>query len=276
MTSISALIMASNEEAMLPGCLAMLEWAHEVVVLVDGRSSDRSADVARMLGARVYEEEWRGFAGQRDRLAELATGDWLLYVDADERVTRELADEIQRSVSAGGASVYTIPSLNVFLGRPMRNGGWWPDAHRRLVERSKLRGWSGSLHEAAEVEGNVGELTNPFIHLGHRDLAAMVAKTAAWAPLDARRRTESSYPPVRLRSFFGTIGREVWRRLIRGKAWRDGIEGWIEVFYQSFSSFVTVAYAWQLQRRESLEETYRRLDNHLQAGGTIETFNRRP
>lgn len=257
---------------MLPGCLRLLDWADEVVVLVDDRSDDRTAEIAAQLGARVSVEPWHGFAGQRDRLAEIATGDWLLYVDADERVTADLADEIRKVVERGLHDVYSVPTLNVFLGRPMRAGGWWPDRHYRLIRRASLVEWQGLIHEVPLVQGSPGELKNPIVHLGHRDLTSMLVKTATWSRLDGERRAHGPYRPVRLRTLLRAIEREVQHRLLRKAGWRDGVEGWIEVLYQAFSSFITVAQAWEMQRKEPLTETYRRLDAHLQGGGSVDNF----
>jgi (heptosyl)LPS beta-1,4-glucosyltransferase len=271
MTKISALVMASNEEAMLPGCLAMLGWADEIVVLVDDSTTDRSAEIARHHGATVGVEPWRGFAAQRDRLAELATGEWLLYVDADERITPSLAEEIRAATERSEAAIFAIPTRNVFLGKPMRDGGWWPDRHYRLIRRAAFRGWVGAIHETPAVDGMRAELRNPIVHLSHRSVRSMLLKTAAWSGVEGQRRAATG-KPVRARSLFGAVGHEVYFRLVRRRGWRDGMAGWIEVFYQAFSRFVSVASAWEIQRTESLDETYRRLDEHLQSGGTLEGF----
>lgn len=271
MTTLSALIMASREEQMLPGCLSLLDWADEVVVLVDDRPDDRTAEIAAQLGARVSVEPWRGFAGQRDRLAELSTCDWLFYVDADERVTADLAGEVRDVIESGRHDMYSVPTLNVFLGRPMRAGGWSPDAHYRLIRRASLVRWQGLIHEVPLVHGGRGELEKPIIHLGHRDLTSMLVKTATWSRLEGERRAQAPRP-VRLRTLLRAIQSEIQHRLLRKAGWRDGVEGWIEILYQAFSSFITAAQAWEIQRREPLAETYRRLDAHLQAGGSVDNF----
>jgi glycosyltransferase involved in cell wall biosynthesis len=275
-TTLSALIMASREELMLPGCLSLLAWADEIVVLVDDRSDDRTAEIAAELGARVSIEPWHGFARQRDRLAELSTGDWLLFVDADERVTADLAGEIREVVEHGFQDAYSVPTRNVFLGRPMRAGGWWPDPHVRLIRRASLVRWQGLIHEVPLVQGSPGELKNAIVHLGHRDLTSMLVKTATWSRLEGERRAGGPYPPVRLRTLLRAIQRDILRRLIRKAGWRDGVEGWIEVLYQAFSSFLSVAQAGEIQRKEPLAETYRRLDAHLQAGGSADNFPAKP
>ena len=276
MTSLSVLIMAGNEESMLPGCIATLGLADEVVVLVDDRSVDRTAEVARSAGVRVYVEPWHGFAAQRDRLAELAAGEWLLYVDADERITPRLAREIRSVIDADpSVGAYRIDTLNVFLGRPLRRGGWWPDSHLRLIRRSALAHWVGALHEVPQVAGDVRPLRQPIVHLGHRSLASMLAKTASWGPIEAERRRASSRP-VSARSLLAAALKDLRWRLVRCQGWRDGTEGWIEMLYQSFSSFLSVAFLWESQRSEALQETYRRLDEHLQNGGSVEEFHEQP
>jgi glycosyltransferase involved in cell wall biosynthesis len=263
--------MASNEEAMLPGCLAMLAWADEIVVLVDDATTDGSAEVARQHVANVSVEPWRGFAAQRDRLAELSTGEWLFYVDADERITQSLVEEIRVAAERSEAAAFAIPTRNVFLGKPMHAGGWWPDRHYRLIRRAAFHGWVGAIHETPAVDGKLAVLQNPIVHLSHRSVRSMLVKTAAWSGVEAQRRAATG-KPVRARSLFGAVGNEVYFRLVRQRGWRDGMAGWIEVFFQAFSRFITVASAWELQRSETLDETYRRLDEHLRGGGTLETF----
>lgn len=271
MTKVSALLMVSNEEAMLPGCIAMLRWVDEIVVLVDDRTTDRSAEIARQLGATVAVEAWRGFAGMRDRLAEIATGEWLLYVDADERVTSTLAAEVRAATDRGDADMFSIATRNVFLGKAMRAGGWWPDRHLRLIRKAAADGWVGTIHETPKVNGTLGELKHPLVHLSHRNVQSMLLKTAAWSSIEGERRAANG-KPVRLRSLLGAVGYEVYFRLLRRGGWKDGMAGWIEVFYQAFSRFVSVASAWEMQRTETLDETYRRLDEHLQSGGSVEDF----
>ncbi len=271
MTTVSALVLAQNEEEFIAGCVSMLRWADQTVVLVSDATTDRTAEICRELGATVVVEHWQGFAAQRNRLAELATGEWLLYVDADERVTAQLADEIRSAVDGSTVAAFSLPTRNVFLGRPMTGGGWWPDRHYRLIRKSKFGRWSGQIHETPQVDGSLGQLKMPIIHLSHRSLSLMLAKTAEWSGIEAERRAASG-KPVRVRSLFAAVGREVYFRLLRRRGWRDGMAGWIEVLYQSFSRFISTARAWEMQRSESLDQTYKRLDEHLRAGGTLETF----
>ena len=218
MTSVSALVLAHNEEAVIAGCVAMLRWTNETIVLVSDSTTDRTADIARATGASVVVEPWHGFAAQRNRLAELATGDWLLYVDADERITEDAAREIRAAIETGSVAAFSLPTRNVLLGRPMSAGGWWPDRHYRLIRKSAFGGWGGQIHETPQVDGQLGELSIPIIHLSHRSLSVMLAKTVAWSGIEAERRAASG-KPVRLRSLFGAVGHEVYFRLVRRRGW---------------------------------------------------------
>lgn len=273
MTTVAVAIIARDEAEVLPGCLALLDWADETVVLVDDRSRDRTAEVASEAGATVVVEQWRGFAGQRDRLAELVSSDWIFYIDADERVSSELANEVLSTVAHSGHAAYSVPRCNVLLGQPMRAGGWWPDPHLRLIRRSMLQRWNGVIHETPDLVGSSGSLVHPIIHLGHRDLAAMLSKTAKWAPLEGERLLHQiNDRPIHTRTMLAAIGRDLLWRLIRRQGWRDGTAGWIEILYQAFSRFITVAYAWEHQRPEPLSRTYQRFDQHLASGGSLSDF----
>jgi hypothetical protein len=169
------------------------------------------------------------------------------------------------------AAAFSIPRRNVLLGRPMRAGGWWPDRHYRLIQKAAFDGWQGEIHETPAIAGKLGALENSIVHLSHRNVRSMLLKTVSWSGIEGQRRAAAN-KPVRARSLFGAVGHEVYFRLVRQLGWRDGMAGWIEVFYQAFSRFISVALAWEIQRKESLDETYRRLDEHLQSGGTLEGF----
>src|SRR5690242_13959061 len=138
--SLSVAIIARDEERHLAGALESVRGlAGEVVVLLDSRTRDRSVDVAHSYGARVFVEPWRGFPAQRNHALDLCTGDWVLFLDADERLTDELRDEIlqivgcrlQISGEQSAIAGYWIPRHNQFFGRALRGGGWYPDHQLR-------------------------------------------------------------------------------------------------------------------------------------------------
>jgi len=159
----SATVIAFNEEADLAGCLESLGWCDEIV-FVDSGSTDRTVEIAAKYGAKIFVRHFEGFSDQKNFAAEQASRDWILNIDADERVTPELQQEIQsvlrRSAEVSG---YFIPRLNLWLSRPMRHGGWYPDHALRLYRRG-AGNWEGHSHEQVVVEGKTAVLASPIVH----------------------------------------------------------------------------------------------------------------
>jgi glycosyltransferase involved in cell wall biosynthesis len=188
MTSgVCVVMIARDEEKSIAAALDSVAWADEVIV-VDSGSTDRTVEIARARGAKVtVTADWPGFGAQKNRALDLATRDWVLSLDADERVTSELRAEITALV-AGGASheAYEIPRLSRYCGHLMRHGGWWPDHVTRLFRRGKAR-FSGDLvHERIVVQGSTGRLVNPLLHEAFDDLEEVIAKVNRYSSAGAR------------------------------------------------------------------------------------------
>lgn len=242
---------------MIADCLAALRWADEVVVLVNIDSQDGTRELARATGAIVADRAFTDFSTQRDAAVALCHGDWVLVVDADERVDAALRAEVLAAIGrTDGPAAYRIPCRNVFLGQPMRHGGWWPDEHVRLFRRDAFRGYEHALHEAPRIAGSIGRLRSPFIHLSHRDLVGMVEKTARYLRVE-----QQAVPAQRigLRHMLWAMLREFLVRGVKHRGFLDGTVGWIEIFYQMFSRFLSVAAQWEAQRKAAITATYERL-----------------
>ena len=164
--TLSIAIVALNEEGNLGRVLESVRWADEIV-LVDSGSTDRTCDIAREYGARVVIEPWRGYTAQKNYALELCTKDWILSLDADEEVSPELAEEI-RGVLGGRSSFdgYAMPRKNLFLGRWMRHGGFYPDPKLRLFRRGKAYSTGRDPHDRFEMKNGerVGRLQGRLIH----------------------------------------------------------------------------------------------------------------
>lgn len=182
---LSVIIIAENEELRLPRCLKSLAFADEVVVL-DGGSTDRTVEVARAGGARVeISATWSGFGPQKNRVLALATGDWVLSLDADEEVTPELAAEIGETLRDPAFDCYEIPRLSEFSGRFLRHSGWYPDYVVRLFQRGTAKFSDDLVHERLVPRGPVGRLKQPLVHRGYRGPSDTLQKidrySTAWA-----------------------------------------------------------------------------------------------
>ena len=185
---LTAAVIARDEERMLGDCVQSLEFADERLVLVDAATRDRTREVARGLGARVEERVFDNFAAQRDAALTLATGDWVLFVDADERVTSDLRTEVLRTIDRpGGCRGFWIPRHNYLLGRVIRYAGWFPDYQLRLLQRSAAHfDPVRVVHEEAVVDGPVGHLHEPLVHLNYRSLGEFIDKQERYCPYTAQ------------------------------------------------------------------------------------------
>ena len=169
--SLSACIIARDEEDRLPACLDSLGFCDEVLV-VDSHSRDRTREVAAARGARVVQRDWPGHVAQKEFAIREARHDWVLCVDADERVSPELAAEIAGLRDAGfaGCAGYFVPRLSSYLGRPIRHGTWYPDWKLRLFDRRRGR-WGGrDPHDRVLVEGPTRRLAGHLLHDPYRSL----------------------------------------------------------------------------------------------------------
>lgn len=172
----SVAIITLNEEDRLPGCLESVKDVDDVVV-VDSGSADNTVSIAKEFGARIFHEPWRGFGPQKQFAIERCLHDWVLVLDADERIPAETMTELQELLSGTPQyDAYSLPRKNIFSGRWIRHGGWWPDRTTRFFRKGAGRMSSNIVHEALEVDGAVGEIQNPIVHYTNRNLHQTIDK----------------------------------------------------------------------------------------------------
>lgn len=169
MASLSVIIITKNEAENIRACIESVKWADEIIV-VDSGSDDGTADICRSLGAQVFVHDWPGFGAQKNRALSYAGKDWILSLDADERVMPALRAEIEKALSSGLADGYEMPRLSSFCGRFMRHSGWYPDYVLRLFRREQGRFSDALVHESVQLEGRTSRLQQPLLHYSYRDL----------------------------------------------------------------------------------------------------------
>ena len=233
--TLTAAIIAHNEEENLRELLPELDWVDEIVV-VDGGSNDRTGDVARLHGCRVAGRRFDTFARQRNHAIDLATGDWVLSIDADERPTRQLVSEAGRLMSRNRCAGFRIPIRSSIFGRRLRRSGTQDDLPVRLFRREAAR-WVGDVHEVLRVTGRVGRLRSWLWHRTLPDLEAFMTKMDRYTSLAARARVAAGEAP-RWRDAWIAPVREVLRRLVWKQGLLDGPAGWAFCFLSGLSERV--------------------------------------
>jgi len=253
---ISIIVLAGNEAEMIKDCLISASFANEIILVLANSSDDtKKIALSLKLPLKIIEtadEYNRNFSKWRNLGYKAARGDWLLYLDADERITPNLQNEIISTInSANLFSYYAIPRANHYLGKRVRYGGSYPDFVKRLYNRKSFSGYQGYLHEEPVVDGEIGYLKNDLLHYTHRDLNLMLQKTLVWTDMEAEALFKANHPPVVWWRFPRMMLTKVWQRLIKQQMWRDGIVGWISVIFESFDTFIIYAKLWEKQVYDS-------------------------
>ncbi len=239
--AITAAVLARDEARFIGPCLASLAWADALLVLVDDRTADATAAVARQRGARVYVVPFESFPRFRNRALALAETEWVFFVDADERVPPALAAEARAAVAraAGhGTAGYWVPRRNRIRRRWVRGAGWSPDYQLRLLRRTAARyAPDGLVHEVAALDGPAGWLREPLVHLNYDTLGEFVTKQRRYAALEAWTRWRQG-ERVRARAFVGQPAREFWRRYVTLGGYRDGALGLLLAAYLGYAAWL--------------------------------------
>ncbi len=247
---LSAIVIAKNAASKIKDCLESLKFTDEIIV-IDSGSTDETKELSLKAGVKVFETERIGYSYSRNLGAQKAKGEWLLYIDTDERVTENLQKEIisQFTINDSRFTSFRIYRQNIILGKWLSHGGWWPDPVHRLIKKSALKEWTGKLHEFPIVNGNVGLIIEPIVHLSKDSISEMVKNSRDFAPIEAELKFKAGHPPVKIYHFVLAMWREFWTRGILKAGWLDGIVGIIEIFYQMFHQFMVYSILWQMQKK---------------------------
>jgi glycosyltransferase involved in cell wall biosynthesis len=252
-TKLTVTVITHNERSHIAAALASVSWADEIIV-VDSRSTDGTIEIARQHATRVEERDWAGYGAQKNYAADQASNDWILSIDADERVTPELADEIRAVMSRGPvAPGYLMTRVAHYLGRWIRSTDWYPDYHLRLYDRRAARWSERRVHESVEVDGRpkgdkrLPRLRGELLHYPYRDMSDHLRKIDTYTTLaaqewDAEGKRGTAWQALvypRL-AFF--------RNYILRRGFRDGRTGLLVSLLNSYYVFLKYAKLMELQR----------------------------
>lgn len=245
---LTVTVITRNEAANIESALESVKWADEIVI-VDSNSTDETVALAERHATRIVTHDWAGYSAQRNLAAEIAAHDWILALDADERVPPELAAEIQRIMRDGShAGGYRMPRMSYYLGRWIRGTDWYPDYQLRLYDRRVGRFNGKRVHESVELkEGRPATLTHNLQHYPYRDISDHVTSIDHYTTLAAEewfaegRRTNplevAIHPPA---AFL--------RNYVIRRGFRDGTAGFLISILNSYYVFLKILKLWELQK----------------------------
>jgi len=250
--TLTAALLARDETDLIAGAVQSVAWADDVLVVLDDRCVNDTGEIAASLGARVERRPFGSFQRQRNRALDLATGDWVLFVDADERVPPALRTEIRRRLSDPGPYVgYWLPRRNVIAGVWVRHAGWWPDHQLRLLKRGRARyDERGTVHEVADLDGPSDYLAEPLLHLNYENLGQFREKQRRYALLEAQTLFQRGVRP-RPHSLVVQPLREFRRRVVELGGIRQGSMGVRLGLEMALASFQTYRELRRLTRDDS-------------------------
>lgn len=218
---LTAIILTLNEANHLPHCIASLHTLDQIVVF-DSFSTDNTIEIAKANGATVYQNRFENYAQQRNAALASVNSDWILFIDADERLTPALSAEL-RQVTTHAENGWEIPRHNYIFGRLTHGAGWWPDHQLRFFRQGKAH-YQRAVHEIATVEGEIGRLQHPLIHYNYDTPAQFHAKQRRYVAYDAQLLREEGVVPRPHTPYTQAI-RHFWWRFVTLQGYRVGLHG---------------------------------------------------
>jgi glycosyltransferase involved in cell wall biosynthesis len=250
---ISAGIITKNEEKNIKGCIESVRgWANEIIV-VDGYSTDKTASIAEGLGARVVKHNFEGdFSKERNMVMENASGEWVLHLDADEKVTLGFKKKVDEVIdSAGDIDIYKFKRKNFFLGHFMERGGWYHYIPN-LVRRDKVK-FEGALHERPVSGGKIGVIEADIEHYPFGSISQFLARHNRYSSVDAekmfKRDGASLLGEVKKNAIRRTF-KLFWKMYVKKKGYKEGIYGLVFAILFAFTNFLIWVKYWELCMKE--------------------------
>ena len=247
MSGISVIVITLNEEENIRVCLDSVRWADEIVV-VDAESTDRTVEIAREFTPYVFVRPWQGFAPAKNFALAQCHHDWVLWIDADEQVTPELAAEIRQAVQDERYAGYKMPRRAFFLGRWIRHSGWYPGYVLRLFRRDAATFNDNLVHEGVQLRGRTGKLQHDLLHYTDKTIAHYFKKFNRYTSLAAQQLHERGSRFHRRDLLFRPGILFVKMYLLR-RGFLDGMQGLILALFSAAYVFVKYAKLWEYEHQ---------------------------
>jgi glycosyltransferase involved in cell wall biosynthesis len=244
---ISAVVITKNEELNIKECLETLRWADEIII-IDSNSTDNTTEIAAKFTDKIFLIDSDVFSEKRIMSFEKCSNDWILFLDADERLTPELQEELININPAIDIKGYRINRRNYYFGQWLKHSGVYPDKHIRLFNKQFANITPRIIHEGVEINGNVAELSGEMIHYSFRDMTHMIDKINLYSTLEAREKLENNKQISKLGVFTHAVSTFL-RVYISRKGFKDGSGGFFISFCYSMVSFLSLLKLLKLQKK---------------------------
>lgn len=259
---LSVVVLTKNEQDRIKACLESIKWADEIIVCDNG-SEDKTLEIAQKYTSNIFKFKDQDFARLRNYAFEQTKGDWVLYVDSDERILDNLKKEIESLIVFDNFSAYAISRRNIIFGKEVSFGLYRHDWVIRLLKRDNFEGWIGKVHEYPKFKGKLGYSRNSLLHLTHRNIDQVVLKSLEWSKIDAKLRIEANHPKMSGWRFLRIFVTEVFNQGILRRGFFHGTRGIMDSILQVFSMVITYIRLWETQQPEPLNKIYDDLDRNL-------------
>lgn len=259
---LSIVIITKDEEERIKACLESIKWADEIII-VDNGSEDNTLKIAKTYTDKILKVDSHDFAFLRNRAMQEAKGDWIFFVDSDERVTEALKQEIEVMITMSDLSAYAVSRRNIIFGREVKYGPFWPDWVIRVLKKEDFNHWLGKVHEYPDFKGKLGYSKNSLLHLTHRNIDQIVLKSLEWSKIDAKLRFNASHPKMSGWRFLRIFISEIFNQGIVRRGFFNGTIGIMDSLLQVFSMYITYIRLWQLQQPKDLDKVYDDLDKKM-------------
>jgi glycosyltransferase involved in cell wall biosynthesis len=251
MSKLSVITLALNEEHNIGECLESVQWADEIIV-VDSGSTDKTVEIAKKYTDKVFTVEWKGYGATKNFALGQSLGDWILWLDADERVPEQLAQEIQHAIREdnAGFSGFSVARRAYFLGKWIRHCGWYPGRVTRLFRKANARFTENNVHEQVVIDGRVGELKNDLLHFTDPNLDHYFYKFNRYTTLAA----QDVHAAGRKFSLYDLLVRPpfmFFKMYVMKRGFMDGVQGFILCVVSSAYAFTKYAKVWEIQKSTS-------------------------
>jgi glycosyltransferase involved in cell wall biosynthesis len=260
--NLAVVIITKNSQSVIESCLRSVNQLKEIII-IDDHSTDDTLKIAKKYTDKIFSNKLKSFPLQRNFAATKVSLDWFIFLDADERLTKENLAEINSLITNTPHVAFRFKRQNYFSGVKIRHGGFWPDYQTRLFKRLSFKGVKGATHEQYLFDGSLGTLEHSVPHFPDRSIALGLTKSLIWTPAEAQALFESHHPRITWWRILKVMIFEFCYRYFKTQGFKDGYIGFSEAIVQSMNKFFIYQQVWELQNEKAIKAKTLRIEKKI-------------